>query len=172
MVLDTHSNPLTPTYPKRAKQIAKQGRAEWVNESTIRMLAGSPAEMRAKDMPDETSIRTEWAEYFRNLAEQAVANDDLARLAIEAVRAAPSSPADAPGMAIASIVEVHQKTKAEIFRSLTEFTASMSRDEVLRSTVPIVVDAMEKVDSPWKLRRLKELAESLAGVQKDEETED
>ena len=101
-----------------------------------------------------------------------MANDDLARLAIEAVRAAPSSPADAPGMAIASIVEVHQKTKAEIFRSLTEFTASMSRDEVLRSTVPIVVDAMEKVDSPWKLRRLKELAESLAGVQKDEETED
>lgn len=62
MVLDAHSNPLAATYPKRAKQIVKQGRAEWVNESAIRMLVNSPDEMRAKTMPDEINARNEQIE--------------------------------------------------------------------------------------------------------------
>lgn len=43
-VTDENNNILESTYPKRAKGLVKKGRAEWVNDSVIRLCAQSKEE--------------------------------------------------------------------------------------------------------------------------------
>lgn len=166
-------------------------------------------------MPDETNARTEWAEYFKKLAEQLITNDEIAKSAIEAIKTYSNRtnlPAgDHPGQAIGGIVEANQNARAAIFRSMTEFTTSMitanerasaSQDKttmleklmdaingqhidpvikadkmtqiaealVKGTALSGVIETMERVpnDAKLKIAHLKELADSLIGVQQEE----
>lgn len=46
-------HPLNPTYPKRAKQLVKQGRARWLDDDRLQLIAGSPLNTGANDNMDE-----------------------------------------------------------------------------------------------------------------------
>jgi len=160
MVLDAHSNPLHPTYPKRAKHLVKHGRAEWVDDNTIRLLSGPPEEKRAKPMAENESItRQECVEYLRNFAEKLTANDAVAMAAIEAIQslAGSTSPGDEPSKSVSKVVAANQEAKSEVFRSLTEF---VSRQVALANLLERI-DA-QPVDPVVKANLLKEIAEAVA----------
>lgn len=160
MVLDAHLNPLHPTYPRRARHLVKRGRAEWVDDTTIRMLSDPPQEERAKAMPEnEATAREEWVEYLKGLADKLTANDGVAMAAIEAIRSLAGSPSlgDKPSMAVGKIVEASQKARGDVLRSLTEF---LHRQVALGKLLERI--EAQPIDPVVKANMLKEIAEAVA----------
>ena len=47
-VIDTTGQPQNPTYLRRAKGLVKNGRAEWIDENTIRLFESNKEQMERK----------------------------------------------------------------------------------------------------------------------------
>lgn len=134
LVLDPNTLPLGMTYPRRAKQLVKKGRARWVNENTIIMESPVPyQEMEATinmdgntnnfttiEVPEET---TPWTEYFKKITEEIMLDKDLVTLAVNSINNASTMgyEQDTPSQSICKIIEAHYQCKAEVLKSLMEF---------------------------------------------------
>ncbi len=133
VVAGANRSPLGATYQRRAKQLVKKGRAEWVDDNTIRIFSEPSAEMRADKMTENTEhpVAPDWVAYIKNLGERLLENDAVALAAISTIKEGSfASPSDSPGNAIGRIVEAHQKAKADIFHRLTKYVAMASGDAV------------------------------------------
>lgn len=120
-------NPFGMTYPRRAKQLVKKGRAAWLDEQTIRLQPDPPCEMRADEhMTNNNMTQNEWVDYFKTLVEKVILNDTVALRAIDAMESVDSGPGDTPGLAISEIVKANHTLKSETLWTLSQFIAQMA----------------------------------------------
>lgn len=129
-------SPLGATYPRRARQLVKQGRAEWIDETTLRLLHGPPNYERADDMAnpniDNRELdQNEWVAYFRALVQSVIENDEAVKAAVAAIaNIANFPPHDQPSQAISRIVATNNELKTEALRTMNRFvSALMGLDE-------------------------------------------
>src|SRR5690606_4711524 len=109
-VVDEHFNPLHPTYPRRARQLVKKGRAEWLDDRTIR-LCPRPSKAREITMELESRTQIDWAAEFKRLIDDVIHNNEVTLAAIDAIRDAASETDDSPANAIVKIVEANNDFK-------------------------------------------------------------
>ena len=118
------------TYPRRARQLVRKGRAAWVDDVTIRLHAAPPHE-RLDGMDTVSTAQTDWVSYFQQLVESTIKSDHVAEAAAEAIAGAwnpESDPSitDQPGLALARIIEANCQMKVEALRVLSDFVLKMS----------------------------------------------
>lgn len=147
--------PDSETYPKRAKQLVRHGRAVWLDEGTIRLTARLPGKgEKDKDMEtttkeasvvdsagtatatpaasrdEDAEDRQEWVEHFRTLVVRVLDDDGLSD-AMQTIKDIYTnrevSPADAPAHAIARLYAANQELRAEALRVLKEFLTAGAR---------------------------------------------
>jgi len=110
------------TYPRRARQLVRHGRAEWLDATTVRLHLGSPGK-RAENT--ETAYGSDEAiAHFKQLVDKVVSDDDLTNQAIAGIVEACKqgvSQADAPAHAIGRIMEANRQLKIEALKILHEF---------------------------------------------------
>ena len=124
-MLDEEGRPFSRTYPRRAGNLVKKGRAKWLDSSTIVLTASA----QSQDLEDTHMQNTqEWVEYFRILTEKLLANDELTAKAIDAIGAFASMDAspysgDCPGEAVCNLMESNLRFRENMCRNLMEFVS-------------------------------------------------
>jgi hypothetical protein len=110
------------TYPRRARQLVRHGRAEWLDANTIRLQPDPPGERADKMETAHSSDAT--VAHFTELVEQILRDDELTKVAIAGIVEACKGgafAADAPSHGIGRIMEANRQLKVEALKVLQAF---------------------------------------------------
>ena len=110
-VIDDNGDSISSTYLKRAKQLVKKGRAKWLNEDTIKLIASNTyyGEVKLMSIESKEILNIDLIQAFiekiineNSVSEKAI--DEISKLSNEDLKAAK----------ILQVVESHDRAKTEI----------------------------------------------------------
>ncbi|AGK98454.1 hypothetical protein [Clostridium pasteurianum] len=110
-VIDNNGDSISSTYLKRAKQLVKKGRAKWLNEDTIKLIASNTyyGEVKLMSIESKEILNIDLIQAFiekiineNSVSEKAI--DEISKLSNEDLKAAK----------ILQVVESHDRAKTEI----------------------------------------------------------
>ncbi|MFT8315099.1 MAG: hypothetical protein ABF633_12775 [Clostridium sp.] len=110
-VIDDNGDSISSTYLKRAKQLVKKGRAKWLNEDTIKLIASNTyyGEVKLMSIESKDILNIDLIQAFiekiineNSVSEKAI--DEISKLSNEDLKAAK----------ILQVVESHDRAKTEI----------------------------------------------------------
>lgn len=110
-VIDNMDNLLASTYPKRARQLVKKGRAEWLKEDTIKLIGSNTYYEEVKTMSSENTDVLN-IDSLKAFIEKLVNENSVAEKAIEEISKVSNE--DLKAAKILEVVKSHDRAKTEI----------------------------------------------------------
>lgn len=110
-VIDNMDNLIASTYPKRARQLVKKGRAEWLKEDTIKLIVNNTYYEEGNIMSNENNDVLN-IDSLKAFIEKLVNENSVAEKAIEEISKVSNE--DLKAAKILGVVESHDRAKIEI----------------------------------------------------------